>query len=465
MKSRLIDRLKLIEELRREQGGLPAGRIPGRDEAGNPGPANSESVSFGVRAGGAGHSDVSAPAATAFPADTGADSAGSADWTEATPFVWIRRFPAQGLPSLAELQAAGSHKHLALYAKVSDFDPATALWYDTETMGLSTGAGTAIFLWGGLRYVDGLAQVTQIFLADFPGEPDFLRLVEAEVSSAAALVSFNGKSFDRALLRSRFILAGMEYPEIPELDLLHPSRALWRDSLPSCSLGSLEQHILGVLRGLDLPGELIPDRYSSYLRSICKPADSPDLAAVFEHHRQDLESLVLVSHRVGDILGLVLGNFTREAPARPALEDLLPQLREHRLQLPALLRIFDNLSRRGAQFPQILGCLCGVDGPLADAVTNDEKLCYRAAAAFTRFGMPMAAADLFRRRLELAPSGEALKRACLCLELACGRPAEALELLDLWGSRVPGLCDGPDGGTAEIWQKRRRRLEARIRRS
>ena len=58
--------------------------------------------------------------------------------------------------------------------------------------------------------------------------------------------------------------------------------------LPSCSLDSLEAHVLKVAREQDIPGSLIPQRYFDFLRT--KRAEL--LIDILEHNRSDVLSLV-----------------------------------------------------------------------------------------------------------------------------------------------------------------------------
>ncbi len=158
---------------------------------------------------------------------------------------------------------------------------------DIETTGLSGGAGTVAFLVGIGRRSGSRFCVEQLFLRDYPGEPDFLAMLLDRFREDPVFVSYNGKSFDTQILKSRFIMNGMQFHFRRQLDLLHPSRRLWASMLDSCSLGSIEEHILGVTRELDVPGSMVPDIYFDFL----KTGDSTDLAAVFAHHFEDVVSL------------------------------------------------------------------------------------------------------------------------------------------------------------------------------
>ncbi len=76
------------------------------------------------------------------------------------------------------------------------------------------------------------------------------------------------------------------------LDLLHPARRLWKWRLDSCSLGSLEQRILGARRSeADVPGYLIPQLYNTFLRD----GNPAPLQGIFYHNHQDLLALAALA--------------------------------------------------------------------------------------------------------------------------------------------------------------------------
>jgi tetratricopeptide (TPR) repeat protein len=86
-------------------------------------------------------------------------------------------------------------------------------------------------------------------------------------------------------------------PDLAHVDLLHLARRLWRDRLPSRTLGNLEVQILGTLRSeQDIPGWMIPQIYFDYLRS----RDPAPLKNVFYHNAMDVLSLAaLLNHSAG----------------------------------------------------------------------------------------------------------------------------------------------------------------------
>jgi len=184
------------------------------------------------------------------------------------------------------------------YLLPAGYTPADFLFFDTETTGLSAGAGNSIFLMG-MAWIEGedLA-VQQVFLKDFPGEAEFLSLIAERIKRHRVFVSYNGRAFDAHVLRTRFLLNRMELELEQQTDLLYWSRRLWRRTLPDCSLSTIEREILGVHRELDVPGFEVPGIYLEYLRS----GRAGRLEAVLEHNMQDVRSLAELLGTVNAIL-------------------------------------------------------------------------------------------------------------------------------------------------------------------
>lgn len=185
-----------------------------------------------------------------------------------------------------------------------------ATYFDTETTGLSTGAGTVIFLAAIGRVRRDRFVARQYLLPDFPHEAGLLRAVAAELASLPRLVTYNGRTFDLPLLSARLTMNGLfqEMAGLPAQhdDLLPLARRLWRRPLGGARLADVESGVLGVLRSSDCPGSEVPDRYFSYLRG-----GSPSvLASVLDHNLQDIVSLALLE---GELLRLRSGGW-RDAP-------------------------------------------------------------------------------------------------------------------------------------------------------
>lgn len=178
------------------------------------------------------------------------------------------------------------------------------LGIDTETTGLAGGTGTAAFMVGVAEAGPEGIRLRQWLLTAFAGEAAMLAELERNLSTADLLVSYNGKTFDLPLLRDRRRL--QRAPALPEprhLDLLHPTRRLFRAAWPDCRLATAERHLLGLVREHDLPGSEAPRAWRDYLAG----APPDDLARVLHHNALDVLSLLL--------LGPVLSRALREPQA------------------------------------------------------------------------------------------------------------------------------------------------------
>ena len=161
------------------------------------------------------------------------------------------------------------------------------LFFDTETTGLSGGAGNMVFLLGTAGIRNRSLECEQIFLVDFPGEAEFLALIRQKLSEKKLFVSFNGKSFDSHVLKGRFILNGMDFELEYQNDLLYWARRLWKRRLVDCSLSSIEREILGIQRVQDVSGYEVPEIFFEYLRT----GRAGRMPLVFSHNLQDTVTL------------------------------------------------------------------------------------------------------------------------------------------------------------------------------
>jgi hypothetical protein len=179
---------------------------------------------------------------------------------------------------------------------------APATYFDTETTGLSTGAGTMVFLAGLGHVVGERLVVRQLLLPDYPHETALLRQVAAELSARTRVVTYNGRGFDMPLLSARLTLNGLfgELASLPPShdDLLPVARRLFRRPLGGARLADVEAGVLGVRRTSDCPSSEVPARYFGYLRG-----GTPDLLAeVLDHNLQDIASLALLEALVMRLL-------------------------------------------------------------------------------------------------------------------------------------------------------------------
>ena len=223
------------------------------------------------------------------------------------------------------LKLAGKDENLL------QLDLSKAMFFDTETTGLAGGSGTYIFLLGLGFFSNDKFIIKQFFMRDFPEEPAMLHLIHELMKNFDSFISFNGKSFDMPLLRSRFIFHRIraDLANLPHLDLLHAARRIWKRRLTDCSLSSLEQQILQVRRHSDIPSYLIPHTYFEYLRT----KNAHPIKKIFYHNEVDILSLVSLT---------ILLNNIHKQPV-----ELLPD----KLDLLTLTKYYENTNQWQKNIP------------------------------------------------------------------------------------------------------------------
>lgn len=238
-------------------------------------------------------------------------------WKElqAKPYVWegehvmIRevRYPVahqHGAYSFAELhdaiaswEASGRQHPLSAAGR----KPEDLLFFDTETTGLSGGAGNTVFLLGYSRVEGDEVVMRQHFLPAPHAEVTLYHSFLEQARKSSHLVTFNGKSFDWPQVKTRHTLIRDQVSELPvfgHLDLLHGARRLWKDELESCRLSLIEQEKLQVTREDDLPGFLAPIRYFDFLHS----QDPAHIEGVLRHNEQDVLSLITLYTHISQMI-------------------------------------------------------------------------------------------------------------------------------------------------------------------
>ncbi|WP_343226166.1 ribonuclease H-like domain-containing protein [Luteimonas sp. BDR2-5] len=175
---------------------------------------------------------------------------------------------------------------------------ADLLAFDTETTGLAGGTGTRAFMIGAADFRDGGLRLRQLCMTTLGAEGAMLRTFAGWLSPATVLVSYNGRSYDRPLLSTRYRLARLRdpLPELRHVDLLHPVRRRYRGVWANCRLATVERELLGVLREDDLPGSEAPGAWLAYLRG----GSADKLRRVGLHNAQDLRSLFGVLEAMRD---------------------------------------------------------------------------------------------------------------------------------------------------------------------
>jgi hypothetical protein len=184
--------------------------------------------------------------------------------------------------------SASSMAALALDPTLADIRPSRMLLLDTETTGLSGGTGTLPFLIGMAWFEDESLKIEQLLLRR-PGEeaPMLTRLAE-RLHWADCVVTYNGKSFDWPLLRTRAVMNRVRVPSPKaHLDLLHAARRVFGPRIGSARLVTMEETVLGMRRERDIDGAEIPELYWSFVRG----AEGHVLVPVIEHNANDLVAL------------------------------------------------------------------------------------------------------------------------------------------------------------------------------
>jgi uncharacterized protein YprB with RNaseH-like and TPR domain len=180
-------------------------------------------------------------------------------------------------------------------ARLCGLDPHRALFLDTETTGLG-GTSSIVFLIGAISFADGRPKLTQFLLPQLSAEPHMLSHLVDFVSEFDFLVTYNGRAFDVKALNDRFVLSRLRHAiglleDKPHVDLLYPSRRIWRMCFSDCRLLTLEREVLGRQRGRDVEGADIPRIYYRYLQT----GQTAEMADVVAHNEHDLISLLLMA--------------------------------------------------------------------------------------------------------------------------------------------------------------------------
>lgn len=342
--------------------------------------------------------------------------------------------------------------------------PASRLrFFDLETTGLSGGAGTVAFLAAFGRLVPAgpsafELSVVQYLLLDYPGEADFLACLREEFEGGSGgecpvLASYNGRSFDSQIVRTRFLMNAMAPLDPPHLDLVYPARRLWRRSLENCSLGTIERAVLGIERFDDLPGSEAPDAWFGFLRN----GSAERLLRVCDHNFSDLEGLAELLVRVDRVSRDPLGALRRSAEdGGPALDAealalrCLAAAKAERAPRPLARALLEEAFRAGsARAAYALSGEAAAEGDFARAAElrliaarSEGSGLYPAAAAGLRAAAFRSAAVDARRRLRDPERAVSLVEEGLSLPALPDGARGELERLRaaLVPSAEPGLC-------------------------
>ena len=329
---------------------------------------------------------------------------------------------------LADLISAKLINDLSGLELPEDLQLGELLFLDTETTGLSGGAGTLAFLTGLGWFEDGHFIVEQDLMRDYPEEGAMLNRVLELVRRARLLVTFNGRTFDIPLLESRCTMNGIRarLSQVQHLDLLHPARAVFKLRLRRCRLSSLEEAVLDIHREDDLPGSEAPKAWFGYL----KTGYFAPLEKVLDHNGQDIRSMPLILARLMEMY---------QAPLKIA----------HQEDLFSVGRVLD---RRG-QTEQARRCYRASD---SGVVARLARL--RLADSYRRSGDYAASAEVYERMIAEGQAGvDTLVRLAILYEHRLDRCRDALALT----RRAIMISNDPEQ-SAQL-ERRSRRLQKKIR--
>ena len=203
----------------------------------------------------------------------------------------------RGIMDLAGSRHAKSHPFVL--GAAGAFAKEDFVFLDIETLGLFS---RPIILFGVGIIENGNFVVRQYLLRDIGEEAAALTALSGHfVGTKKALVTFNGNAFDLPYVQDRLAYYGIPpVARVPHFDVLHFARRRWKGQYPSCRLGELESAILGVGREEDVPGQMVPEFYETYLRTKnCGP-----LVPIVDHNRQDVLSTArLFFYLLGETCG------------------------------------------------------------------------------------------------------------------------------------------------------------------
>ncbi|MET0131002.1 MAG: ribonuclease H-like domain-containing protein [Stenotrophomonas chelatiphaga] len=172
--------------------------------------------------------------------------------------------------------------------------PQDLLFFDTETTGLAGGTGTRAFMIGAADWHlhpergPGL-RIRQLMISTMAAETAMLRTFTGWLAPTTVFSSYNGRSYDAPLLKTRYRLARQGDPitALDHIDLLYPTRRRYRGVWENCRLATIERQLLKVVREDDLPGSEAPSAWLRFLRG----GDAVNLRRVVEHNHQDVVTL------------------------------------------------------------------------------------------------------------------------------------------------------------------------------
>ncbi|MDU0200211.1 ribonuclease H-like domain-containing protein [Paenibacillus sp. MAH-36] len=321
------------------------------------------------------------------------------------------------------------------------------LFFDTETTGLGVGAGNVPFMVGIGYYTGELFTVEQLLIRNPAEEQAMLVYLQELLDRFTHIVSYNGRTFDWPILKNRYVLNRLTLDDsnLMQLDLLYPSRSLWRNTLPSCRLSKVEESRLGFERVDDVPGSMAPTLYFQYLAE----KNPSVLQGVFVHNEHDIVTLAALAIHFSKLLSGEIEPAVSSTNAEPEAGVVENNAHYADIELEELFRTglwLDkmNHSERAETFFQDLFSRLMNDPKPANS-TEHESAILQLAAFYKKKGQYSRAVDLWKRWIQI-------KNASLAMQLE-----PYLELAMYYEHRERNLAQAifyAEEAWAKLWRRR-----------
>jgi uncharacterized protein YprB with RNaseH-like and TPR domain len=337
------------------------------------------------------------------------------------------------------------------------------LFFDTETTGLGVGAGNVPFMVGIGFYTSEMFTVEQLLIRNPAEEQAMLVYLQGLLDRFTHIVSYNGRTFDWPILKNRYVLnrLTLDDSKLLQLDLLYPSRSLWRNTLPSCRLSKVEESRLGFERVDDVPGSMAPALYFQYLAE----KNPSVLEGVFVHNEHDIVTLAALAIHFGKLLSGGSGVTGKSTCSELELEELfrtglwLDKMNRSELAENYFNDLFSRL----------------MNDPCSASPADQESAILQLAAFYKKKGEYLRAVDLWKRWIAIKNASIALQLEPY-LELAMYYEHRERDLVQaifyaeeawakLWRRRSLHRGDRKQNEIEEALEKRIRRLKDKLRRT
>ncbi|SDN82555.1 hypothetical protein SAMN04487897_10552 [Paenibacillus sp. yr247] len=344
------------------------------------------------------------------------------------------------------------------------------LFFDTETTGLGVGAGNVPFMVGIGFYTGELFTVEQLLIRNPAEEQAMLVYLQELLDRFTHIVSYNGRTFDWPILKNRYVLNRLTLVDskLLQLDLLYPSRSLWRNTLPSCRLSKVEESRLGFERVDDVPGSMAPAFYFQYLAE----KNPSVLEGVFVHNEHDIVTLAALAIHFGKLLSGgsgVAGKTALEPHPEQDIEFDLEELFRTGLWLDKMGRSAIAENYLDELFARLMNDLRSVN------TTDQESAILLLAAFYKKKGEYLRAVVLWKRWIVIKNASIALQLEPY-LELAMYFEHREKNLVQaifyaeeawakLWRRRSLHRGDSKQNEVEEALEKRIRRLKDKLRKT